>query len=125
MRANALMTLIRRGQAATEPAPEPGPEPGQVPDPDLLARFLTVGGALVELRKIRIRTRYISRPCVLPDGQTRLCDGFTWTCHGCGVTGSASATLTEPYLDGDEKQARDDANGHAARCRSMPLGDRQ
>ena len=126
MSANPLMTLIR-GRAATKPA-EPLPpeaEPDPAPDPDLLARFLTAGGAVVELRKVHFRTCYISRPLVLPEGETRPCDGFTWTCHGCGVKGSASTIFTEPYLDSDEKQARGDANDHAARCRSMPPGDRR
>jgi hypothetical protein len=122
---NPLMTLIRGRAARPLPPSESEPEPAPAPDPDLLARFLTAGGAVVELRKVHFRTRYISRPCVLPEGETRPCDGFTWRCHGCGVKGSAGTIFTEPYLDGDEKQARDDANDHAARCRSMPLGDRQ
>jgi len=118
MTTNTLMALIR---GRTRPASKP--EPATVPGPDLLARFLTVGGAVVELRKVRFQTRYIRRPYVLLAGQTRPCDGFTWSCLGCGAQDSAETGFIEPYLDDDEKQARDDANNHATRCRSMPLGE--
>jgi hypothetical protein len=57
-----------------------------------LARFLTCGGAVVELRRCTRAGRY------------------HWECLGCG----------ESDFGFELSPARRDANAHAARCRSMP-----
>jgi hypothetical protein len=102
------------------PAPEP-PAPVPVPDPPLL-RFATLGGAVVELREHKFRTTYAhcGKPYGLPDGATRECAGFRWTCLGCGGTDRRHDFYDPGYLDTEHREARDDANDHAAACRAMP-----
>lgn len=88
----------------------------------VVMRFLTQGGAVVELRTLRFRTNYTwqGRPYVSDDYHE--VDGFTWRCFGCDKRGNAGdiASLPEPYLPDEDGQARDDANKHAAACRAMP-----
>jgi hypothetical protein len=90
-------------------------------DPDVLMRFLTIGGATVELRSHQFKTRYQwdSRSRVFPNYETRTVDGYRWQCLGCGKLGAADFNSTD-YLDHEHDRARDDANSHASACRAMP-----
>ncbi|MCG6496643.1 hypothetical protein [Kitasatospora sp. A2-31] len=110
---------LLQSPAAAEAAPEPEPVP--------LMRFLTVGGAAVELWPHRFVTRYThqGRPMVHSDRSTRECDGYRWSCAGCGATGKSHGTDGIQfngglYLDVERDLARRDANTHATECRSMP-----
>lgn len=104
-------------------SPQPLPEPGPAPDADPpLMRFLTLGGAVVEVVRYRFTTDYLpqGRPFVGHEGYRRDVDGFRWACRGCGCTGKHNDSYDPGYLDSEESAARDDANAHAAACRSMP-----
>ncbi|MFE2412332.1 hypothetical protein ACFXDE_28690 [Kitasatospora sp. NPDC059408] len=86
---------------------------------NVLARYLTVGGAQIDLTSVRFRTRFLpkGRPYV---GDTyHEVDGFTWKCNGCGTTGSVGV-YGDPYLPNERQDAHLDANAHANECRSMP-----
>lgn len=84
-----------------------------------LMRFLTVGGATVELRTRKFTTKYthLGRPYV--SDEVRVVDGYSWTCLGCRTVGQPNI-FDYDYLPNEERQARDDANKHAAACRAMP-----
>lgn len=90
----------------------------------IVSRFLTVGGATVEVRRHRFQTVYTwqGRPYVtsVEDPQRRTVDGYRWSCLGCGVLGEA-ALMDGDYLPDEAGKARDDANRHAGNCRAMPL----
>lgn len=87
----------------------------------VVARYLTVGGATVELRNHRFSTEYTGRGRGYVGTQRHDVDGFTWTCQGCGTKGGTGFLREEPYLPTERRQANDDANSHAETCRAMPL----
>lgn len=87
-----------------------------------LMQFLTVGGAVVELREHRFTTlftTYRGRGHTAPDRAKGDVDGFAWSCQGCGGSGR-DALFDGQYLPGERQKARDDANEHAHACRAMP-----
>jgi hypothetical protein len=89
-------------------------------------RFLTAGGAVVELRSRRFDTRYYtSRGRGYVDGTDRWreVDGYTWGCLGCGLVGKVAYDDTE-YLPGELNLAREHANAHAGQCRALPRSER-
>ncbi|WP_282206840.1 hypothetical protein [Kitasatospora fiedleri] len=89
----ALHALLHPTDPAA-PDQEPWPE-------DLLVRYLTLGGAHVDL--------------------TRDPAGHTWTCHGCGTRNRRRThPFTDPYSSSDRRGATEDANFHATECRSTP-----
>lgn len=110
-----LPTLFRRNakeNAVTETTTSAAP----------LMQFLTVGGAVVELRAHRFSTlftTYRGRGYLAHDREKGEVDGFVWSCRGCG--GSGRDVLSDgQYLPGERGKARDDANEHAETCRAMP-----
>lgn len=84
------------------------------------ARYLTVGGATVELRDHRFRTQYTWKGRPYVSDEWHEVDGFIWECQGCGTTGGTGFLGREPYLPNERQKANDDSNGHADACRSMP-----
>ncbi|MGW9058888.1 hypothetical protein [Streptomyces sp. NPDC055733] len=106
--------------------PQQQPSPTQAPWPDgVIARYLTVGGATVDLGTHTFRTRYTGqgRPYVSSEG--REVDGFTWACLGCGATSATNGRTYicfdyGRYLPTEDREARDDAQAHAERCRALP-----
>lgn len=91
---------------------------------DVVMRFLTQGGATVELRRqIRTVNYEHGRPgYLLGNGQTRTSNGFNWQCLGCNAIGGGGR-----YGFGDNhfdeyapEKSRTEANEHAAGCRAMP-----
>jgi hypothetical protein len=93
-------------------------------EPDVLMRFLTQGGAVVELHRQvrRVRTRAGAGRYLLPDGKTRSSQGFNWRCLGCEATGGGGRYgLGDGHFDEcQQREARDEANAHAEKCRAMP-----
>ncbi|MFJ7998996.1 hypothetical protein ACIQ7D_17870 [Streptomyces sp. NPDC096310] len=85
------------------------------PADDVLMRFLTVGGATVELRN---------------DTTVKECSATIATCLGCGAVQTAEWATeirlysSRSYVIQDrtkgERNARDKANEHATACRAMP-----
>ncbi|MFJ7269396.1 hypothetical protein ACIQV3_22590 [Streptomyces sp. NPDC099050] len=96
------------------------PETATTPaDTDPIMQFLTIGGAVVELRAHRFMTRYSwkGRPYV---GDTQYeTDGFRWSCLGCDKQGGPNI-FEHDYLSTERDEARNDANDHAETCRAMP-----
>lgn len=81
----------------------PAGEPGHVE-----TTYLTVGGAVVELRSQRFirhtKVGLSGRLCGVP--QESEYDGHIWVCLGCGAT--------------SERVTWQNANKHASECRAMP-----
>jgi len=91
---------------------------------DVVMRFLTVGGATVELhRQTRtVNYQYGSPGYLLGDGQTRLSNGFNWRCLGCNsIGGGGRYGLNARHFDEyAPEKSRSEANEHASTCRAMP-----
>lgn len=85
---------------------------------DVLARYVTVGGAHVDLLSHRFRTNYTAQGRYV-SGPPNEVDGFTWTCRGCDTRGAVNV-FGDPYLPGERNRAHEAANSHAAECRSIP-----
>lgn len=100
----------------------PMPETASGARDDIVMRFLTQGGAVVEVRTCRFRTRYTVKGRPYISDEYREVNGSNWRCLGCGKQGDAAgySYQAEPYLPDEADKARDDANGHAAGCRAMP-----
>ncbi len=92
----------------------------------VIARYLTVGGATVEMRSLRFTTRYTPQGRPYVSDKSREVDGSSWFCLGCGADGSTDAAATYirfdhgRYLPNERDDARRDANAHAEKCRAMP-----
>ncbi|WP_372344704.1 hypothetical protein [Streptomyces sp. KL116D] len=120
----SLLTLpafkIRRKEAAM---PETVTDPTKT-EPNVLMRFLTQGGATVELHRQerRVRTRMGASSYLLPNDETRVSNGFNWRCLGCDSNGGRGRYgLGDGHFDETQQNdARDEANDHAERCRAMP-----
>ena len=91
----------------------------EAPVPPLM-RFLTLGGAPVELRSHTFGTRYSYKGRPFAGDEPRPCDGYRWECLGCGTIGTPYGFGDHDYLDTEAAKARDDANMHASTCRAMP-----
>lgn len=93
----------------------------EVTDP-VIMRFLTVGGATVELRGHRFTTRWHplkGKPNVI--SQAYETDGYVWECLGCDADGRKRNSYGErEYLPSELDDARDHANEHASACHAMP-----
>ena len=85
---------------------------------DVLMRFLTQGGATVELYSTRFVTRWRGGPPFAAATPYEI-NGFQWKCAGCGAYGREGETYDDPNYR-TEKEAREAANGHAGACWSMP-----
>lgn len=109
------LLAIMRSARRREPAQE-----ATAPPESPLMRFLTLGDAVVEVRRHTFRTRYTRRGYAPVNDDYRDCDGYQWQCLGCGGTSEHNDAYDPGYLACEERQARDDANGHAGTCRSMP-----
>jgi hypothetical protein len=88
-------------------------------DDNILMRFLTQGGAVVELRRHEFKTNYTHKGRPYVGDEWYPVNGFRWECLGCGKVGGP--TFSEHnYLPDEGDEARDDANEHATSCRAMP-----
>ncbi len=91
---------------------------------DVVMRFLTQGGATVELHRqdYRLRTKPFNSIELLPNGESRISHGFNWRCLGCNAIGGGGRYgLNERHFDEHKpEESRDEANAHAANCRAMP-----
>ncbi|MEU5222515.1 hypothetical protein AB0G55_07605 [Streptomyces toyocaensis] len=89
---------------------------------DVVMRFLTVGGATVELRSHTFRTRYLAKGRPYIGDGLHTVEGFRWECLGCETTGrpSPGSPFDTDYLPNEREEARDHANQHASTCRAMP-----
>ncbi|MFD3782094.1 hypothetical protein [Streptomyces sp. NPDC058612] len=131
-----LLDLFRRRQEDTvtdsrdiDPMPAdyvPGDgEPEPVPDAPLpLIRFLTMGGATVEVHASRFSTRYSWKGRPYVNDTAHEVDGFRWECGGCAATGATDGSNGPRwdygrYLPDERDLVRADANDHATRCRAM------
>lgn len=85
-------------------------------DHDVLMRFLTQGGAVVELYP-HTWTEHLAARSVKHGG-------FQWECRGCGAFGGPGTfdyeKAAKGYSEREPNKSRDDANAHADTCRSMP-----
>lgn len=94
------------------------------PTDDVVMRFLTQGGATVELHRQdrRVRTLPGDSVRVMADGQTRISNGFNWRCLGCdAIGGGGRYGLGDRHFDEHKpSESRTQANEHAETCRSMP-----
>jgi hypothetical protein len=117
-----MLAFLTRRQDKTPETKTTAQAPTQQPanaDDNVLMRFLTQGGAAIELRRHEFKTNYTykGRPYVGDDWY--LVNGFKWTCLGCGKSGGPTLFETK-YLPSEGDEARDHANQHATDCRAMP-----
>lgn len=75
---------------------------------DVVMRFLTQGGAVVELRESYRTTFWVESN---PTGREVI---YPFRCLGCDYEFDNYSSIVS---------ARDEANGHAERCRAMPKPD--
>lgn len=115
-----LNLLTRRRETPVADAPTaPDPEPST---DEALMRFRTLGGATVELHEAQFAAKFSGKgaPFAL-EGPSYAIDGYTWRCTGCTSYSREGDTYHESGFR-DLGEAREDANRHAAECRSMPPG---
>lgn len=108
-------------KSTSTPQPQPSPAP---PTDDVVMRFLTVGGATVELHHQTRTVNYqYGRPgYLIGNGETRVSHGYNWRCLGCGSTGGGGryGMGSRHFEDLQLSECRDEANQHATTCRAMP-----
>lgn len=115
---SARRAIFRTGISL--PKTEPGSSEESATDP-ILMRFLTIGGAVVELRSKRFMTRWHplrGRPEAVD--QAYEVDGLAWECLGCDAHGRDPYSYKGDYLPSERDEARAEANDHANICRAMP-----
>jgi hypothetical protein len=98
----------------TSPFATPWPE-------GTIVRYLTVGGATIDLRSTRFVTRWQGGPPFAASKPYET-DGFQWTCSGCQSYGREGDDYNDPNFR-KLAEARDDAQGHADKCRALPRPD--
>ncbi|MFB8182600.1 hypothetical protein ACFC8N_42755 [Streptomyces sp. NPDC055966] len=116
-----LAFLTRRARQET-PTPEPvTAAETDVPqdDDNVLMRFITQGGATVELHPTRFTAKFDYRGAPYAVSEPYKVDGFNWRCTGCAAFGREDETYYELGFR-TRGEARDEANEHATACRSMP-----
>ena len=93
-------------------------------DDNVVMRFLTQGGATVELRRQNRTVNYLyGQPgYLIGNGETRVSNGFNWRCLGCDdIGGGGRYGFGDKHFDEDHpSRSRDEANAHASSCRAMP-----
>lgn len=104
-------------KSTSTPQPQPSPAP---PTDNVLMRFLTQGGATVELYPHAwTETHYNidNKPRKQIDRE-----GFEWRCLGCDETGADKNLRLRGagYHERQPRESRDEANQHATTCRAMP-----
>lgn len=81
-------------------------------------RFLTLGGATVELHDITWEEERLRA-----DGyEKETVEGRSWRCTGCDVDSASPGQSQNIYgrYYGRDNRSRDHANTHAEKCRAMP-----
>lgn len=86
---------------------------------DVVVRYLTVGGATVDLHRKRFTTTFSHRGAPYAADKPYEVDGFNWRCLGCGVYGREGDSYHDPGYR-SLPEARDVAQGHAEKCRAIP-----
>lgn len=86
---------------------------------DVIARFATLGGALVELHSVRYTTRYDSRGNPYLAREPYEIDGYNWRCLGCAEYGFEGERYDDTAFR-HLKEARAGAQEHAEMCRAVP-----
>ncbi|MFI0915293.1 hypothetical protein [Streptomyces abikoensis] len=114
----ALMSLFTRRVDNTPP--ETTAPPREPEAPKAIMRFLTQGGAPVDLRPARFTTRFDYRGAPYAADKPYEIDGFNWHCTGCTSYGREGDTYNDPGYRSLE-EARTKANAHAEKCRSVVL----
>lgn len=115
----AIRDLFRRTPKQTDPASvaeTAGPSDSQ---DTVLMRFRTRGGATIELHPARFTAKFDYRGAPWAVREPYEVKGFNWRCLGCSAYGREDDTFHEDGFR-QRREARDDANGHANVCWSMP-----
>ena len=93
-------------------------------DASTVMRFLTLGGATIELHRQTRTVNYLpGQPgYLMGGGEKRVSDGFNWRCLGCGsIGGGGRYGFGDNHFDETyPRESRDEANTHASTCRAMP-----
>jgi hypothetical protein len=104
--------------------PTPATEATSQTSNDVVMRFLTQGGATVELHRQTRTVNYLpGQPgYLMPNNEKRVSNGFNWRCLGCNTIGGGGRYgLQDRHYDEDYlTTSRAEANTHATTCRAMP-----
>ncbi|MFD7922516.1 hypothetical protein ACFV3R_25230 [Streptomyces sp. NPDC059740] len=116
-----MLALFRRPQPQ-EPTVTAQPsetEQTAKPTDTAVMRFLTLGGATVDVRATRFTTRWLRPGPPYAARQPYETNGFQWECGGCGAYGREGDTYNDPNYR-EQREAREHANSHAEKCRALP-----
>jgi hypothetical protein len=119
-----MFALLARRKDTAMTATSDTQTPTPQAEDSVVMRFLTQGGATVELHRQdrTVRTLPGNSVQLMAGGQTRISHGSNWRCLGCdAIGGGGRYGLGDRHFDFNQKeQARDEANTHANTCRAMP-----
>lgn len=92
---------------------EPWPE-------DVLARFLTQGGAVVDLHRQEWKVYHYATQFTPAEMVEKR--GFNWRCLGCDAIGGGDLHSWDGrgYEEREPRESRQAANEHATECRALP-----
>lgn len=113
-----LLPRLTRQPRTTEETTVPDTTIDTHTSTEVIMRFLTQGGAVVELyphqwAELQVR----NKERIWVD-----CTGFEWRCTGCDMTGNRKRLKLSDigYQEREPRDSRTDANFHADSCRAMP-----
>jgi hypothetical protein len=122
-----LAFLTRRRNIQPDTPTTSTDTPTEQTDGNVAMRFLTHGGATVEVHRQdrRLRTVPGNSTLLMPAGETRISQGFNWRCLGCdAIGGGGRYGLGDRHFDENKpEKSRDEANQHANNCRALPNPD--
>lgn len=111
-----LLPRLARQARTTEETAVPDTTTDIQTSTDVIMRFLTQGGAAVDLR-----SHTWTELAVIREERVRVeRTGFRWSCAGCDTTGPREYDSRTGYYESEPRESRDHANAHADACRAMP-----
>jgi hypothetical protein len=119
-----MLAFLTRRQEKTPMSETTAASTAQQTNDGVVMRFLTQGGATVELNRQTRTVNYLpgQRGYLMPNNEKRVSRGFNWRCLGCNeIGGGGRYGFGDRHFDEHTpRESRDEANQHATTCRAMP-----